>query len=89
MARWIRGTWGPSLINLLLIDAGGPPCAFPSHPHRCRASTVWCPTLDDPHALDRLGRVLAQHGPGDRQLPVEQRASWAQVLRAAGVRGEV
>ncbi|MGX7951333.1 sugar transferase [Tsuneonella sp. HG249] len=47
------------------------------------------PDAADPQALDRLGRYLVNMDRVIVSCPAVDRPAWAQVLRAAGVRGEV
>src|SRR5690606_26546889 len=56
--RLARRIFGPSPLNVLIIDAGGPLVELP---HSCRVSAGEAglmPALDDPHALDRLARCV-------------------------------
>jgi len=87
--RWIRKHWGPSPMNLLLIDAGGPAIAIP-HSYRIDAAEHGLsPVLDDPHMLDRLARYLRNMDEVVVNCPPELRAAWAMVLKGSGVHGEV
>jgi exopolysaccharide biosynthesis polyprenyl glycosylphosphotransferase len=89
VARWIREQWGPSPMNVLVIDAGGPPMSIP-HAYKIDAlSHGLHPTLDDPHLLDRLSRYLRNMDQVIVNCPQDQRAAWAMVLKGSGVHGEV
>jgi lipopolysaccharide/colanic/teichoic acid biosynthesis glycosyltransferase len=89
LARWIVHRWGPSPINRLVIDAGGPPITIP-HAYRIDAAEHGLtPALDDPHALDRLSRYLRNMDEVIVTCPMEQRPAWAKVLKGSGVHGEV
>ncbi len=86
---WITRTWGPSPVNRLLIDAGGPPMSLP-HTYRIDAQEHGLtPSLDDPHALDRLARYMRNMDQVIVNCPLDQRGEWAKVLKGSGVHGEV
>ncbi|MBD3729053.1 MAG: exopolysaccharide biosynthesis polyprenyl glycosylphosphotransferase [Sphingomonadales bacterium] len=85
----IRRNWGPSVRNVLVLDDGGPEFNLP---HSMRISTEehrLSPSVEDPHALDRLGRYLLNQDQVIVTCPAERRADWAFVFKAAGVHGEV
>jgi len=87
--RWIRRHWGPSAINRLVIEAGGPPLDLP-HSYRLDAAEHGLvPSLEDPHALDRLSRYLVNMDHVIVNCALEDRAAWAQTLKGSGVHGEV
>ena len=89
MARWVRRHWGPSPVNRLVIEAGGPPMQIP-HAYRIDADAHGLvPSLEDPHALDRLSRYLQNMDEVIVNCPLEHRADWARALKGSGVRGEV
>jgi len=89
MSRWVRRQWGPSPINRLLIDAGGPPMRIP-HAYRIDAAAHGLvPSLEDPHALDRLSRYLQNMDEVIVNCPLEHRGDWAKALKGSGVHGEV
>ena len=89
MTRWVRRQWGPSPVNRLVIDAGGPPMRIP-HAYRIDAAAHGLvPSLEDPHALDRLSRYLQNMDEVIVNCPLEHRADWAKALKGSGVRGEV
>jgi exopolysaccharide biosynthesis polyprenyl glycosylphosphotransferase len=89
VARWIRRHWGPNPLNVLQIDAGGPPMRI-AYAYRVDASEHGLvPTLDDPHALDRLARYLQNMDQVIVNCPTDMRAAWARVLKGSGVHAEV
>jgi exopolysaccharide biosynthesis polyprenyl glycosylphosphotransferase len=89
VARWIRRQWGPSPINRLLIEAGGAPMHVP-HAYRIDAAEHGLvPSLEDPHALDRLSRYLQNMDEVIVNCPLDQRGDWAKALKGSGVHGEV
>ena len=52
----IRPRWGPSLLNVLVIDDGGPPVEL-RHTYRLVTTDIaWRPSLNDPHTLDLFAR---------------------------------
>jgi lipopolysaccharide/colanic/teichoic acid biosynthesis glycosyltransferase len=89
MSRWIRRYWGPSPVNRLVIDAGGPPMEIPHAYHVDAAAHGLVPSLEDPHALDRLSRYLANMDEVIVNCPLEERSAWARALKGSGVHGEV
>ena len=89
LGRWIGRAWGPSVINLLHIDTGGPKVKIDHAIHLDAVELGLIPDIDDPEALDRVGRFLLNMDRVVVSCPVEQRAEWAYVLRASGVRGEL
>ena len=88
-ARWIRRHWGPTPVNRLVIDAGGPPMIIPHAYHVDAAQHGLVPSLADPHALDRLSRYLLNMDEVIVNCPLEQRGDWAKALKGSGVHGEV
>ncbi len=89
VSRWIREQWGPSPMNVLVIDAGGPPMSIP-HAYKIDAREHGLePTLDNPHLLDRLARYLRNMDQVIVNCPQEERAAWAMMLKGSGVHGEV
>jgi lipopolysaccharide/colanic/teichoic acid biosynthesis glycosyltransferase len=89
MEGWIRRRWGPSPINRLVIDAGGPPMHV-AHAYRVDAAQHGLsPSLEDPHALDRLSRYLQNMDEVIVSCPLEHRGDWAKALKGSGVHGEV
>lgn len=88
-ASMIRRHWGPSPVNRLVIDAGGPPLLIPHAYHIDAAEHELVPVLDDPHALDRFSRYVRNMDEVIVNCPPEQRSAWAQVLKGSGVHGEV
>jgi len=87
--KWIRRRWGPSPINRLVIEAGGPPLRV-QHAYRIDAAEHGLvPSLEDPHALDRLSRYLQNMDEVIVNCPLDQRGIWAKALKGSGVHGEV
>jgi hypothetical protein len=89
LGRLIGRAWGPNVINLLYIDAGGDPISI-DHAIRLNAAEQGIvPDIDDPEALDLVGRFLLNMDRVVVSCRNEEREAWAYVLRASGVRGEV
>jgi exopolysaccharide biosynthesis polyprenyl glycosylphosphotransferase len=89
LAQWARRQWGPSSLNVLQIDAGGPPLQIP-FAYRVDAEEHGLqPVLDDPHALDRLGSYLRNMDQVILNCPLEMCGAWARVLKGMGVHAEV
>ena len=85
---WIRRHWGPP-INRLVIEAGGPVLNIADAYRVDAAAHGLVPSLEDPHALDRLSRYLRNMDQVIVNCPLEQRSDWAKVLKGSGVHGEV
>jgi len=89
LTRWIERNWGPSPLNRLVIDAGGPPIRIPHAYHiDAHQHGLWA-SLEDPHALDRLAQYLRNMDQVIVSCPLNERLAWAQVLKGSGVHGEV
>lgn len=89
MLKWVAGAWGPSPMNRLVIDAGGPPIHLPHAYHLDAHEHGLHPTLEDPHTLDRLAQYLRNMDEVIVSCPLDERLAWAQVLKGSGVHGEV
>jgi len=89
IGRWIGRSWGPSVINLLYIDAGGPQVPLRNAIRLDAEEQGLVPDIDDPNALDRVGRFVANMDRVVVSCAFDRRADWAQILRAAGVCGEL
>ena len=89
VAAWIRRQWGPTPINRLLIDAGGPAMDIPDAYRIDALAHGLVPSLGDPHALDHLARYLQNMDEVIVNCPLDQRAAWSQALKGSGVHGEV
>ncbi|MBC7160190.1 MAG: sugar transferase [Porphyrobacter sp.] len=92
--RWLiteraHRLWGPSALNVLLIDAGGPPLVIPNTYRIAAREHGLEPTLEDPHLLDRLAGYLRNMDQVIVSCPQEERAAWAMVLKGSGVHGEI
>jgi len=86
---WISRLWGPSARNCLVIEAGGPSLGL-QHVYRVDAAKHGLlPTMDNPDALDRLAHYLRNMDEIIVSCRDEDRASWAEVLKGSGVRGEI
>lgn len=88
-AKVIERNWGPSVSNVLIIDDGGPELHIPHSMKILAAEHRISPSVEDPHALDRLGRYLLNQDKVLVSCPFERREDWAFVLKASGVHGEV
>jgi len=87
--RLAKRAIGPSPLNVLVIDAGGPAIELPHSHHVASAEHGLVPALDDPHALDRLARMVSNMDQVIVSCPIDQRIDWAMALKGAGVHGEV
>ena len=86
---WIRARIGARLDNVLVIADGGPAADLLSAYHLDARALGLSPAVDDPHLLDRLGKLMLNMDRVIVSCPPEKRAAWAFVLRCAGVNGEV
>ncbi len=89
LVRMARRIWGPSPLNRLVIEAGGPPVPI-AGTYRIEAGLAGiAPTLDDPISLDRLAKYLRHMDQVIVSCPEMDRAKWSQVLKGAGIHAEV
>jgi hypothetical protein len=89
LARHIQRNWGPSATNRLVIEAGGPPVAL-TNVYRINAAQHGLrPDSEDPMALDRLAKYLANMDQVIVSCGPDQRMAWSEVLRGSGIHGEV
>ena len=89
MGSFVRWRCGAVVLNEMVIDDGGPPFILPGAYHVSAQSFGLKPSLDDPHALDRIGLVMRN---ADRVIissPPERRADWGIILKGGNVAGEV
>lgn len=81
--------WGRSLTNVLVVHDGGPAVSIQNAIHVDAKAQGIRPDSSDPHALNKLGQIMANM---DRVLiscPISRRMDWAFVLRSAGVNGGI
>lgn len=89
MRGFVRWRCGAHVVNELIIDDGGPTVNLAT---TCRISAEMfklSPSLDDPHALDRIGLVMRNADRVIVSCPPERRHAWSLVLKGANVAGEV
>lgn len=87
--RHLRKHWGPSAQNTLVIDDDGPTINI-SNAYKVSARRNGLDIdVDDPGALDRLGRCMENMDRVIVSCPKQKREHWAFFLRAAGIDGEV
>ncbi len=89
LVRWIHGQWGPSVLNTMLIMDGGPRIDLPGSFIIDAVEHGLDPARSDPEIMNRLGRYLMNMDRVVISCPVHRRIAWTEILRAAGVRGEV
>lgn len=89
LAVGIRKAWGRSVVNRLLVDAGGPSIVWRDAFRVHAAEHGIVPDASDPQSLDRLGRYLLNMDRVVVSCRFDDRNEWARALRAAGVRGEI
>ena len=87
--RVLRMVYGPTISSALVIIDGGPRIEIPG------AVTVEIGDIDvtqvqsSPSSLDTIGKWMRGKDRVVISCPPERRAHWAEILRAAGVRGDV
>ncbi|WP_120716748.1 exopolysaccharide biosynthesis polyprenyl glycosylphosphotransferase [Tsuneonella amylolytica] len=89
LAASIARQWRSGTTNVLLIDAGGPDISLASAIRLNALEHGIAPDTGDPHALDRLGRFMANMDRVIVSCPLDDRLPWAAALRGAGVKGEL
>ena len=89
MRGFVAWRCGPSVINELVIDDGGPKVDLPNSIRISADALGLEPKLDDPNALDRVGIALRNIDRVVVTCPRERRAAWALMLKGANVEGEV
>jgi lipopolysaccharide/colanic/teichoic acid biosynthesis glycosyltransferase len=87
--RLIRLRLGRNPLNVLVIDDGGPAIALPDSYFVSARERGISPALDNPHALDLFARHVRTMDQVIVSCPPERRLGWANVLKGAGVHGEV
>lgn len=89
MRSFVAWWCGRNVLNLLVIDDGGPPLELPGALRADAARLGLVPAHDDPAALDRIGVVLHAIDRVVVSCPPERRAAWAAILKGANIAGEV
>jgi exopolysaccharide biosynthesis polyprenyl glycosylphosphotransferase len=85
----MRRRWGPSPLNVLVIDDGGPPVEL-EHVYRINAAEHGLrPAVDDPRVLDLFARYVCNMDEVIVSCPPDRRLDWAMVLKGCAVNGEV
>jgi polysaccharide biosynthesis protein PslA len=89
MRAFVRWRCGKQVVNVLVIDDGGPPLDLP-HAYRADAARLGLvPALDDPTALNRIGLALRAIDQVVVSCLPERRGAWAAILKGANIDGEV
>ncbi|QZH76201.1 MAG: exopolysaccharide biosynthesis polyprenyl glycosylphosphotransferase [Erythrobacter sp.] len=89
MTKAIRRKFGRSVINRLVIQAGGPPIDLPYAQVIDAVAHGLRPDAGDPWALDRLGKYLRNMDEVIVSCSGNDRGDWARVLKGTGIHGEV
>lgn len=89
VARYMTSTWGPDAQNVLVIEDGGVPVELQNAYRLDTTDGFLDLNVDDPGALDRLGRYVENMDRVIVSCPPAKRKHWVFYLRAAGVDGEV
>ena len=89
MRAFVRWRCGPTVVNELVLDDGGPAITLPGAYHLSASAYGIAPELDNPDQLDRIGAVLSNVDRVVISCPPERRAAWAIILKGANVSGEV
>ncbi len=89
MALLLKRRWGGHLTNRIVIDDGG--ASFPIEGAEVINAAEYNldPASHDPFMLDRLGKLLRNQEKVVVSCPQERRDSWAFLLKATGVYGEI
>jgi polysaccharide biosynthesis protein PslA len=80
---------GPTVINELVIDDGGPMIGLAQARHVDARALGLIPTLEDPRILNRIGDALAGIDRVIVSCSPERRLAWATILKGANIDGEV
>lgn len=86
---YVRRMVGPRAENLLLIDDGGPPMDAADALRINAQMAGIVPSVEDPHALDRIAQVIRNMDRVVVSCPPERRQLWALVLKGGQMRGEI
>ena len=89
IGRWMKMLWGPSPINRLVIHAGGPDIRMPGSYHLDAGRVAISPDPNDPFSLDQLAMYLRNMDEVIVSCPENVRMEWSEILKGAGVHGEV
>jgi polysaccharide biosynthesis protein PslA len=89
LTRLVTARLGPSAINRLVIWADGPKIEFPHFYHIDAEEHGLSPDMNDPAALDRLGKYMRHMDQVIVSCIDDHRLGWSEVLKAGGVHGEV
>ncbi len=89
LRSFVRWRCGDKVINLLVIDDGGPTLDLPGARRIDAARLALTPALDDPVALDRIGIALFAIDKVIVSCAPERRSAWAAILKGANIDGEV
>lgn len=87
--RLIHQKIGTRLDNVLVIAAGGPQVDMDNAYHLDAAAYGLHPGMEDPHLLDRLGKLVLNMDRVIVSCAPDQQAEWAFMLRCMGINGEV
>lgn len=89
MRSFVRWRCGAEVLNLLVIEDGGPALDLPGARRADAARLALVPALDDPVALDRIGLLLRGVDRVVVSCQPERRGAWAAILKGANIAGEV
>ncbi|ALE17662.1 Glucosyl-isoprenylphosphate transferase [Altererythrobacter epoxidivorans] len=89
IVKLVASVWNGQVRNFLVIDDAGPAFALEGSRRLSAAELGLDPESDDPHMLNRLGRILNFQDRVIVTCPPARREGWARRLKAAGVQGEV
>jgi lipopolysaccharide/colanic/teichoic acid biosynthesis glycosyltransferase len=89
MRGFVRWRCGPSVVNQLILEDGGPMITLPGSLRISAQEAGIAPDLGDPAQLDRISRALRNFDRVVVSCPPERRANWAIILKGANISGEV
>ena len=89
ISRAMHRVWGPSPVNRLIVDGGGPDIAIPGS-FRVEAERLGLrPDMDNPLSLDQLALYFRNMDQVIVSCPENARREWSEILKAAGIHGEL
>ncbi|MBX7540829.1 exopolysaccharide biosynthesis polyprenyl glycosylphosphotransferase [Qipengyuania sp. GH29] len=89
MHRLLRWSYGPSVTSTLVVLDGGPAVDIAGAQSIDTTGFDLEAVATDPASLDRIGKLMRGRDRVVVSCPVERRVYWAEIMRAAGVRGDV
>ena len=89
MDRLLRRIYGPSVTSVLLVQDGGPDIEIEAAEKIDTDGFDLHGVASDPASLDRIGQLMRGKDRVVVSCKVDRRKEWTEIMRAAGVRGDV